>query len=210
MHGKEIKLFKLSLLIKSWQNKDKDQKTSIEEIINSFNKKERSLLALFFFTLPAAIPIPYPPGALTIIGLPILFFAFQILISNDKIYLPNKIKKYKISNDKLILISKKITPKIEKIEQYIKPRYNFMNSNIINYLVGFISLICAVVVLIPMPLTNAIPAISIVIMTIGLLNKDGLITIIGIVTAILGMSLALLAITAGFSIIKIIINKFGV
>ena len=59
---------------------------------------------------------------------------------------------------------------------------------------------------IPLPFTNAIPALGITIMNLGLLNRDGLTIIIGFFVAIIGTMIAFLATIFGLAMVKFIFN----
>lgn len=197
---KKPKLLDATLASESLQkiaHKKEGGKTKISEIMEDFHENGL-LLAMVFFSLPVAIPLPYPPGFTTIMGIPLFILAFQMLIGSKKVKLPQKINDYEIKNSTLKKISEKVVPVIEAVEKYVKPRFSFARSVYCEQFVGFVSLLAAASVALPIPLTNAIPAGGITIMTLGLLNRDGLVIIAGFFIAIIGMFVALTAIAAGW------------
>ena len=68
--------------------------------------------------------------------------------------------------------------------------------------VGLISLIAATAVAIPLFMTNAIPALGITVMALGLMNRDGLIIIAGFIISIVGVAIAIAAVIASWLAIK--------
>ena len=180
-------------------------KTKISEIIEDFHENG-ILLAMVFFALPVAVPLPYPPGFTTIMGIPLFILAFQMLIGSKQVKLPNKINNYEIKNSTLKIISEKIVPVIEAIEKYVKPRFSFARSVYCEQFVGFISLLAAVSVALPIPLTKAIPAGGITIMALGLLNRDGIVIVAGFIIAVIGMLVAITAIGAGWIFLSYLFN----
>lgn len=181
--------------------KSQSGKTKISEIMEDFHENG-ILLAMIFFALPIAVPLPYPPGFTTIMGIPLIILSIQMLIGSTKVRLPDKINNYEIKNTTLKTISDKVVPIIEEVEKYVKPRFNFSHSVYCEQLVGLVSLIAASAVALPVPLTNAIPALGITIMAIGLLNRDGVIIIIGLLVSGIGVTIAISAIVASWMIIK--------
>ncbi|WP_342268019.1 exopolysaccharide biosynthesis protein [Candidatus Tisiphia endosymbiont of Empis tessellata] len=187
--------------------KEKKEKTRISELLVDFHENGL-LLTILFFAIPVAIPLPYPPGFTTIVGIPLMILSMQMLLGFRQVSLPSKINNYQISNDIIINISDKIVPKIKFIEKYIRPRFSFAASIYCEQFIGLISLICSIAISIPLPLTNAVPALGITIMALGLLNRDGLTIVLGFITSIVGLIIAFIAISASWISIKYLFNLF--
>ncbi len=173
--------------------KSENGSTKVAEIINEF-KENSILLAMIFFALPAALPLPFPPGFTTILGIPMIILSIQLILGSKKVKLPNRLNQYKIQNSTLIMMGNKMVPLLLKIERYVKPRYEFASSVYCERIVGIICIIASCVVTLPLPMTNAIPAQGVAIIAIGFLNRDGLIILLGVLWTFAGMSVALLAI----------------
>lgn len=196
---------KASLTLEKLGEKPSDGKTTISELLEDFSENGL-LLALIFFSLPVAIPLPYPPGFTTIMGTPLMILSFQMLLGYHKVKLPQKINQYEMKNSILVAICHKVVPVLKILENYIKPRFAFARSVYCEQFIGFISLTCAVSVAIPLPLTNAMPALSITVMCLGLLNRDGLVIILGFIIGIIGLIIAAGAIVGSWIGIKYIFN----
>ena len=182
-------------------HKRKNGKTKISELMEDFHENGL-LLAMIFFALPVAIPLPYPPGFTTLMGIPLMILSIQMLMGSKKVRLPEKINNYELKNSTLKSISDKIVPIIENIEKYMKPRFDFASSVYCEQFVGLISLIAATAVAIPLFMTNAIPALGITVMALGLMNRDGLIIIAGFIISIVGVAIAIAAVIASWLAIK--------
>lgn len=192
LHQKKSKFLdntKLSKTLEQLGNKSADGRTQVTELLEEFHENGL-ILAMIFFSLPVAIPLPYPPGFTTVMGTPLIILSFQMLLGYHKVKLPNKINQYEIKNSIIVMICNKIIPRLRILEKYIKPRLGFAQSVYCEQLIGLISLLCATAIAIPLPLTNAIPALSITTMGIGLLNRDGLVIIVGIIIGIIGLTIA--------------------
>lgn len=208
LHQKKPKLLDNNLLsdtLIKLAEKPEGGKTKVSDIMAEFHENG-ILLALVFFALPVAIPLPYPPGFTTIMGIPLMILSIQMLIGSKQVKLPARVNSYEIQNSTLKMISNKIVPLLKTLEKYMKPRFGFAKSVYCEQFVGFFCLIAAVAVAIPLPLTNAVPAMGIVIMTLGLLNRDGVVIIAGFFIMMAGLIVALGAIIGSWVAIKYIFN----
>ncbi len=207
LKNKQLDNANISTVFFQLGQKDKTGTTKIKELLVEFHENG-ILLTMLFFALPVAIPLPYPPGFTTIMGVPLIILSIQLLCGFRQVILPSKINNYQIQNTILISISNKVAPKIKLVENYIKPRLFFANSIYCEQLVGLISLICSIAIAIPLPLTNAVPALGITIMALGLSNRDGLVIILGLITSVVGVIIAFIAIAASWISIKYLYNLF--
>lgn len=180
-------------------------KTKISELMEDFHENG-ILVAMIFFSLPVAIPLPYPPGFTTVMGIPLILLSIQMLLGSKRVNLPKRINDYELKNSTLKAISDKVVPKLIYIEKYVKPRYSFAKSVYCEQFIGFVGFIAAVSIALPLPLTNAIPALGIAVMALGLLNRDGLVIIAGFFISVLGLVIAIAAILASWLTIKYIFH----
>lgn len=187
--------------LKAMGDKPAEGGTKILELMEDFHENG-ILLAMIFFALPVAIPLPYPPGFTTVMGTPLIILSIQMLFGSRKVNLPDRINQYELKNTTLKMISSKIVPHVVTIEKYMKPRMDFAKSVYCEQLVGLMCLICAISVAIPLPLTNAVPALGITIMALGLLSRDGIVIIAGFFVSLVGLVIAAAAIAAGWIAIK--------
>ena len=70
---------------------------------------------------------------------------------------------------------------LEKIEVISKPRLGILTQNPVSRLAGFLGLIMALTVCIPVPLTNTVPSLGISLMAFGTSMRDGALVIAGAV-----------------------------
>lgn len=185
--------------------KPPEGQTKISDLIEDFHENG-IFITLIFFALPVAIPLPYPPGFTTVMGIPLVILSLQLLKGSQKVWLPQKVNRYEIKNTTLQMISNKAVPLLVKLERYVKPRFVFANSVYCEQFVGFINLISAILVALPIPLTNAVPALGITVMTLGLLNRDGLVIIAGLIVSIAGCLIAISAVTASWVAVKYLLH----
>ena len=195
----------VSEILKKVGQKQIGGKTKISELMEDFHENG-ILLAMIFFSLPVAIPLPYPPGFTTVMGIPLMILSIQMLLGNKKVSLPQKINDYELKNSTLRAISDKVVPRLISVEKYVKPRFSFAKSVYCEQFIGFISLLAAFSIALPIPLTNSIPALGIAVMALGLLNRDGLVIIVGFFITVIGLLIAIGAVMASWIGIKYIFH----
>ncbi|WP_019236328.1 exopolysaccharide biosynthesis protein, partial [Wolbachia pipientis] len=64
-------------------------------------------------------------------------------------------------------------------------------------ILAFIMLLCALSIAIPLPLTNFIPAIGTTLISLGIMSKDGFLSIMGVLVSLCGLLLTLVVIVKG-------------
>jgi hypothetical protein len=157
---------------------------SIREIVEAFGERAFGFV-IILFSLPNCIPAP--PGMNSVFGLPVLLFAFQLALGFKKPWLPKKVmdKTFKVSTFRKII--DKAEPKLRKVEGICRPRYTAMFGPRGDRLIGIFAIILALCVIVPLPGTNWVPSIALVILSIAIMQEDGLILGLGLVVGVLGV-----------------------
>ncbi|SBO14067.1 Exopolysaccharide synthesis, ExoD [Anaplasma phagocytophilum] len=152
---------------------------------------------MLLFSLPLSIPIPAVPGYTTILSLPLLLFSMQMLMGMSIPWLPAFLERKSFKRSFLAAIIEKTSPFLRKTEKWTKPRMLFIFCNVGERTIAMLCLLCAISIAIPLPLTNFIPAGGISAMALGVLNKDGVLVIVGVLLAFLGISVTAVVLIAG-------------
>lgn len=165
-------------------NNGKSDKILISDVIKAMETGGFGLV-LMFFSLPIIVPLP--PPLPSFIAIPLIVFAAQMMFGLSSPKLPKIIANKAISRSILANIIEKSTIYFRRAEKILKPRLLFLSTAIFERIVGFFIMIFAMSVLIPLPLTNFLPGIAILIMSFGLIGRDGLFIIIGIIVGLIGI-----------------------
>jgi hypothetical protein len=146
---------------------------------------QRAIAAmLFVFAVPNTIPVP--PGVSGVLGAPLLFLAAQLMLGRAP-WLPAIIADRSFASADFTRILNKIGPWLAKAERLMRPRFSVLTKPPAEYIIGAITLILAIVLFLPIPLGNMLPAIAICILALGLIQRDGLWVIAGTATAIVSV-----------------------
>lgn len=166
---------------------------------------------LFIFALPAAIPLP-GLGINLIIAAPLVFLTAQQALGRHSIWIPEKMKYKSISKERFEAMLDGAMPYLVKIEYLVRPRLGFMTQGVFGNIIGIAGLIMALSVCIPLPLTNTVPSMGIALMAIGVIMRDGLAVLAGMVLGLVwvgGLSYIMIFIgTEGLDLAKETIKSF--
>lgn len=142
---------------------------------------DRALAALLFiFALPNVIPTP--PGTSAILGVPLVLLSAQLLFGT-RAWLPRFIAQRSFAQSSFKAVVQRATPWLEKSERLMRPRLLLLTTGVFQRFVGAICLVLAIIVMLPIPLGNMLPALAICILALGVLEKDGAWIIMGTVAA---------------------------
>nr|WP_246770883.1 exopolysaccharide biosynthesis protein [Aestuariivirga sp. YIM B02566] len=134
---------------------------------------ERGFGALILL-LAAPNIIPLPPGSSFIFGVPLVFITAQLMIKQDKVWLPQKLMNAKVGGGRLPYLLNRLVPYVVKVERLLKPRGTLLTSSLGERLAGLAGLFCAIILLLPIPGANMAPALALCCFALGLIEQDDL------------------------------------
>ncbi len=157
---------------------------SFKSLIDSLGLRSYGVLFLLLI-LPNAIPIAGFIGISAITALFILIFSIQMAVEMKTPWLPKFIAKKEL-NKKILLKSLQIVkPFLIKIEPYIKPRWLIISHPLSLQFIGWVIAVLCLVMLLPIPFSIIGPALAIFLISIGILEKDGIMIVIGLLFGII-------------------------
>lgn len=142
---------------------------------------ERTFGFLFvLLSLPSALPIP-APGYSTPFGIVMFLLAVQLIIGREQPWLPESFRKKGFERSKIQGLISKGIPWLQKIEMVARPRLTAVcTSRVGRLIIGVAIALMSISMMIPIPLTNTLPAIGIFVTGFGLLDDDGAISLGGL------------------------------
>ena len=139
---------------------------------------------MLIFALPNVIPTP--PGTSTVLGAPLVFLTAQLALGRTP-WLPPLISRRSIARKDFAAFVGKATPWLAKAERLLRPRLGALAHPPAENVIGFICFVLAVILVLPIPLGNMLPALAICIMALGILERDGVWTGIGAILAFISI-----------------------
>jgi len=157
----------------------KSDPISVKTLVNFVGLKGHFIL-IFLLAIPFLQPIPLL-GLSSLVGLVIVLVCVNVLIGL-KPWLPDFVLKRNVPAAKLLIVCKTARKLIGHIEHIIKPRAFFISEMpILRHIVAIQIIFSALILALPLPIpgSNMIAALPIVLLCLGVLEKDGYLILIG-------------------------------
>ncbi|MGF7210669.1 hypothetical protein GGE65_005277 [Skermanella aerolata] len=147
------------------------ESVTVGEIMDAAGSRAYAL-ALLLFALPEALPLPVA-GMSAIIGLPLMLISAQVAILGTESRLPEWVRRRSVSASVFRMVVTKAVPVFRQIERFSRPRWVGLAGA--SRALGLMCLILALVIALPIPLGNLPPAVCVVALAFGMLQRDGFI-----------------------------------
>ena len=162
----------ISEVLKDLNNALTGETVKIGQILEQLHERGFGFIMLIF-ALPMALPIPVPPGINILLATPLLLLTAQQALGRHTIWMPRRIVEKAIKRDRLEKLITGCIPWMQKLETLVKPRLGFLTQGVFSNLVGVLGFIMALMVCIPLPLSNTVPSFGIALMAVGVIMRDG-------------------------------------
>lgn len=163
-------------------------------------------VVMFIMSLPILVPLP--PPLPSVIAFPLIFISIQMMLGIRSIWLPKWLAGISFKRETLALMIAKGNPIVRKFERILRPRIELLSSDFGEKLIGFLAFIFSASVLIPLPFTNLLPGLGILIMSFGLIGRDGMVILLGILLGFGGLIFTFLTMLLGKEILDKILSIF--
>ena len=149
---------------------------TLAEFIEKLSERAFGVV-LFALALPVCIPFLY--GIPQVIAVPMLVLAGQMVAGFNEPWLPEKFAQRRLGKAGLTRMARWGKRWFGWMEALARPRLLFMSGPTGERVVGtFFCLFCASI-LVPLPLTNSAPGVAIVVASLGLITRDGILILLG-------------------------------
>lgn len=165
---------------------------TVGQMLEQFDSRAFGAMLLVFGLLNC---LPLPPGSSTILSLPILLLAPQIAWGSDVPWLPRKLVDHPLKRDDLRGLFRRLTPIVRRMELVTRPRLKILFGPVGERLIGVVCTLLALVLVLPIPLGNLAPGATVAVLALALLQRDGLLVLLGYLMA--AVSVGLLVLSAG-------------
>ena len=194
-----------SALINDIYNKNVEDNIKVGTLLKSIDSGGFALLNLIFSII---LMIPLPPPIAIIAGLIVMFLSFQMIIGMKEVWLPKFITEKSIKRTTLTVIVEKSTIYLYKLERFTRRRFTFVSNPITERIIGAFIFFLAGITLTPIVFANTIPGLAIILISFGMINKDGLMVIIGFIVSIFSIFVVWLMISVGLNVVMRVLDKF--
>lgn len=135
--------------------------------------------------------VPSPPGFTTVLGTPLLILSTQSMLGYKRPVLPKWISKKSISTNIMLKVIYGGTKLANKIKSFSRTRNILLSPITWRRCSKIMRFICSISIVLPIPMGNFLPALGILLMSLGNANEDGLISLIGAIISVAGITISL-------------------
>lgn len=147
-------------------------------------------LAIFIFSLLNLLPAP--PGYNFLMALIIVMMSGTMLVGRE-IRLTRYLGRIKLPVKLVLKLLGMLSHLVGWIAKVSAPRLPFFTGPAAQRGIALVGIILGIAMLVPIPFTNMVPSIGLVMICIGLLNRDGLLVLAGVGVGFIGLALLLVA-----------------
>lgn len=134
-------------------------------------------VALLLLALPDTLPLPLPSTS-AVLGVPLVVIAAHLVVYGEGAQLPERAQQLEVSPKIMHALARYAAPVLQFLERFSRPRLPAVVRS--GRVLGLIALYLAALLLLPIPLMNAAPAICLSVLALGMIQRDGLIVLVGI------------------------------
>lgn len=184
---------------------DLPEKVTLEGLLLSLGDKAIAFV-LVVFAIPAIIPTPGIPAGM-IFGTALAILSLQIMFGAKKLVLPGFLGRLSVSRSIIELTASRAAPKLAKLENMLRPRGHVLSQHLGPALIGTVIFLMAVLIALPIPFGNVLPGLSVLVIALGLAQKDDVAVLTGFLLAIVAIVTSVAIIWGGWALIS---NWFGI
>lgn len=177
----------LLLTIAAGQGGDR---VTVGEIVDGLRDRAYGLV---FVLLALPNIIPALPGLGGAFGLVMTVFAVQLLFGAAEPLLPGFVRRWSFPRVRCQHLLTRAQPLLARLERYCRPRWPALTSRLVERGLGLLFLVVGLAIALPIPLTGAPPAVAAVLLALGILERDGLVILIGTIVALATLGVVALA-----------------
>ncbi|TYC54001.1 exopolysaccharide biosynthesis protein [Rhodobacterales bacterium] len=143
--------------------------------------------AIVLFSLLTLLPLP--PGSSLVTGIPVLVTTTQMVLGFPHVRLPGPLARLSLNHGKLRRTVLRMRPVTRRLERMLIPRYERMFAARHERTLGLALFVIAFTLFLPVPLSGWFPATALFVAGVGIVERDGLVVIWGL---LLGLAAVLL------------------
>jgi len=144
---------------------------------------------LFIFALPNLVPVNIPLLS-AVLGLPLVLLAAQLTYGRHKPWFPHWLTEQSFPRLGFAGVVMHALPYLERAERLLRPRLTVLLSWTGERLIGIAILLLALILTLPIPFANWLPAFAIAIFGLAIVEKDGVAVLCGLGVGVLSVIVA--------------------
>jgi hypothetical protein len=159
---------------------DKAEQVTLGDVLSKTGSRAHGL-GLFVFVLPETLPLP-TPSLSTFLAIPLVLISAHLTVFGEGSGIPDWVQRRAIRASIVRKIAQYVVPVVAWIEQLSRPRLLALVER--ERLLGVVCLLLSIVLALPIPLANFLPAVCLAAIAFGMLQRDGVIISLGLLGSV--------------------------
>lgn len=180
---------------------------TIRDVRDHLDERAFGLLILIL-TIPCLVPALY--GVPQVLGVPIILLASQVLVGREEPWLPEGVLKRRVPKAWLDRMSDFATKRMGWFERLSRPRLHWLAAGPGERLAALFMILATLTIILPM--TNTVPSVALALLSVGLIQRDGVFVALGSAVSLAwaGLLIALaVGLVLGATWAVSLFNRFG-
>lgn len=176
------------------------EEMTIGSLVDGMKDRAFGILMLIL-ALPCCLPFLY--GVPQVVSVPMLFIAAQIAVGRHTLWLPESLRKRSFSKESFHTLVSRSKRYVGWFEAIARPRLSWLTRGAAERVFGVFMVAFCASIAVPLPGTNTLPGIAVAIMSVGFIERDGLLVILGTILGTLWVGLLAFG---GITLIKTLLS----
>jgi hypothetical protein len=178
---------------------------TVRALLEAFGERAFGLF-LTLLNLPSVFFAPPALAAVSVV--PTALFGAQMVLGRSKPWLPAALLDRTVSPEPLRRVLRRAGPWLERLEAVGRPRLTWAAGRAALRVFGLFALVAALIILLPVPGTNVLPALSLVVLTVAVARRDGVLFLAGVAIGLAGALVALVAAGIAVELLRFLWARF--
>jgi hypothetical protein len=183
--------------LEAWLTGEREK--TLGSLVSTFGDKSFAILLVLLMGVPA---LPLPTGGVThLFELIAALIALELIAGRREVWLPERWRAVELAGERQQRFLGGLMKLIRRLERYSRPRFRFVfRQRVTDVVFGLLALtgIAAAFVAPPFSGLDTLPALGVVILSLGVLLEDILVALVGLLLGAIGVALELALGAAAF------------
>lgn len=157
-----------------------DGRVTLGELVARLESRGYGML-LFLFAAPNLTPGPSIPGFSTVFAVPLAVIAAQMALGIVHPRLPGFLARLGVSRVRARAILSFLRPMLARVERLFAERWPAWCGPAARRWIGLVAIVQAGLLLLPLPVLPLIPSLALLVLSLGLIARDGRAVAVGLV-----------------------------
>jgi hypothetical protein len=177
--------------LERWLSREGD--TTLGSLIELFGQKSFALVFVLLLAVPA---LPLPTGGAThVFEIIAVFLAVELIAGRDEIWLPQRWRRLELAGTRQQRFVRALMRMIRRLERFSRPRLQFLfDHRLSNIVFGTLVVGGSAAAFFAPPFTglDTLPALGVVLLSLGVLLEDIVIVLIALITGAAGVAVEII------------------